>query len=212
MTTQLALANMALSHIGARDNIPSLAENSVEARTVSLWIDPSRRQTLEAYNWNFAKKRAALVADADDPPEGEWGWRFVYPADCLKAREIQNPGVPYIPHALMSHRVYAQPDAMPFEVELSPDGTRKTILTEMEEPVLIYTANITDLELFSALAVNALSYALAHNIAFKLTGKMQLADRMFQLFLNSIRMAAMHDGNEQVERAPREAEVIRGRM
>lgn len=212
MASQLEITNMALSHIGARDRVASLVENSQEAVSASLWYGLSRQMSLEAYDWNFARKRVALTEDAAAPPTGEWGWRFVYPSDCLKARQIQNPGVPYVPMTYDSHRFFVQPDAIPFMVELSPDGLRRTILVDLEEPDLIYTSDVTDTTLFSPYFTMSLSYALAHNLCYKLTGKQQLADRMFQLFLNSIRTAAMYDANEQVERAPRESEFIRGRF
>lgn len=347
MTTQLELANMALSHIGARDNIPSLAENSVEARTVSLWINPSRRQTLEAYNWNFARRRVELqkespyayladfttttdkgwglgfdtvdgtitrvsgsliftvgandgtnprmvraipvtfgqtyslvipapagtavnkqiyvstesdggvdsaiftpienaavdttfvapssmvyltvrartgatgetvsitdvsILDSErtegDPPPGALGCSFTLPADCLKVREISNPGTPYNYEGFVS---YAQPDAVPFTIGLAENKEQRILVTELEEPVIIYTADIEDLTLWPSTAIMAMSYTLAHNICFKITGKMQLADRMIQLFYTFIRTASMQDGNEQVERAPRDAPSIRGR-
>lgn len=212
MPTELEVANMALSHIGARDSIPSLSENSIEARQCNRWIGLSRQMTLESYNWNFARKRSTLTAHADDPPEGLWSYRFALPSDLLKAREIQNPGLPFNPYDTIHNTIYFQPDAVPFEVALSDDGTEKTLLTDITPVTLVYTADIADYTLFSAEAVIATSYALAHLIALKITGKTAIVDLMAQRFFAYVRAAAMHDANEQVERAPRDAPSIRGRM
>ena len=192
------IANMALSHIGARSSIESLDESSPEAKQCKLWYDYSRQQALASYDWSFARKRQALAVHADDPPEGVWNYRYVYPSDCLKAQHIVNLAGPTA-------------DAVPYNVEASDDGETKTILTDTEDAVLVYTFDQTSTAMFTPLFIEMLSHLLAHHIAFSLTGKKEIRTLELQIYNSLVNAAPAQDANEKVEAPPREAEWIRGR-
>lgn len=192
------IANMALSNVGARSSIESFTEDSVEANLVSLWYDNSRKQTLEAINWTFARKRLALALHAEAADEIEWFFRYQYPSDALKIRKLVNPLGP-------------KANAVPFRLEQSADGTQKTILTNLEEAVSEYTFNQTLIASFSLMFVETLAYCLAHHIAYPLSGKLDLTDKMLGKYMAMLRIAAASDGNEHVDDTPREAEWISGR-
>lgn len=192
------IANAALEQIGAKSGIQSLAENSPEAKACKFWYDFCRVHVLESYDWGFARKRIAMAASSDDPPEGIWSYRYQYPVDCVKAREIENP-------------LGSTADAIPFAVEQTSDGSAKTILTNTEEAKLIYTRNVEETSLFPAHFVDTLSAQLASRISLKLTGKRTIRDDMQKLY-NALLMAApAHDANEAVRDKPREAEWTRAR-
>lgn len=198
MVSSTNIANMALSHVGAKSNIESLNENSVEAMTCRLWYDHARLSTLEAHDWTFARKRLTLALDSEDPPT-DWAYRYQYPGDCVKARQITSP-----------YDYLSQTDTAPFIRELNSLG-QNTILTDQPEAELRYTSNIVDTSSFTALFTNALTYSLATMIGYKLSGKANTVDRCFQLFQYSIDMAKMTDANEGRDRRPREAPWIVGR-
>ncbi len=199
------IANMALSHVGAND-IESLSTGKeAEAVQCRVWYDYSRRQVLEAYDWNFARKRLTMALHGDtisettsDPMAGVWGFRYQYPGDCVMARKIQNPNAP-------------PGDATPFDVETSLNGTERTILTDLQDAVLVYTWDLKNTDMFSALFVLAFSHLLASKIAFSLTGKRKLVEDQFRLFRNVMPTAMASNANEGVSSPPREAESIRGR-
>lgn len=193
------IANMALSNIGARSTIESLDEPSAEAKQCKLWYDFARVSTLEAYNWNFARKRQALAEHSEAAPTDVWTYRYIYPSDCIVARELENP------------LGYAA-DAVPFTVETDSTGVNKSILTNLEDARLIYTFDVELVSLFPALFVDAFSYALAARIAFSLTAKTSIKKDMMEAFREMVISAAASSGNEQIEQGPREAEWIRGRQ
>ena len=66
--------------------------------------------------------------------------------------------------------------------------------------------------LWSPLAVEALALALASHISFSLTGKVKLSQNLAGTFQNIMLLAPAQNANEMVERPPREAEHIRGRV
>lgn len=208
---KVTICNMALNHIGVRSTIESLTEFSTEAKACNLWYDHSRIEALESYDWNFARRRRALVAHSDDPPDGVWGYRYQYPIDCIKARYIENPTVVHqsivrgIPASLV------EPDAIPYSVEMDDDGITKSILTDLDKATLIYTFDQQDTNVFSRVFISALSYIIAAHIGFSLTGKISLEDKMAQNARIIIQNAAANEHNENVARQPRDSEFIRAR-
>ncbi len=203
--SETGIANMALSHVGARSDIESLDEDSAEAIQCNLWYNYARQGVLEAYNWKFARKRITLALHGDtisttegDPLTGVWGFRYQYPDDCLVARKIQNP---FSPPA----------DAIPYEVETSLTGEELSILTNKEDAVLVYTFDQTSTPLFSRLFVLAFSRLLASHIAFSLTSKTAIATDQFNFYQGLVTGASASDGNEQVSPPPRDAAAIRAR-
>lgn len=198
------IGNMALSHIGDDSTIESLTEASAQAKQINLWYDYSRLQVLEAFDWSFARKRVALAVlevitdDSTDNQRFDWVYRYQYPSDCVAARKISNPSG-------------KTDDAVPFEVETTPDGSARSVLTDMEDAILIYTFDAEVAVLFTAHFVDTLAALIAHRIAFSLTGQRSTANDMLQLYNAMLSIAPAHNANEQVAPPAREAEWVRGR-
>ena len=199
------IANMALTHIGEENDIESLLEETTQAKAVNTWYDFSLQQALEAFDWSFARRRVVLTLHGDtisttsqQPLAGVWGFRYVYPEDCVVVRKLQHPNAP--------------PDnALPFEIELSLDGTEKTIVTNVENAVAVFTFLQRAANLYTPGFVLGFSLALAMNVAFTLTGKLSVAKEMERRFAVAISHAAANMLNEAVEKPPRDADWIRHR-
>lgn len=202
--SKVKIANMALSHIGDDSTIESFTEESTQAKQVNLWYDYSRRMVLEAFDWSFARKRVIMAVieviadDSTDPQYGEWVYRYQYPVDCLNARRIKNP-------------LGKDSDAVPFELETSEDNSVSTVLTDMEDAVLVYTFDAETTTLYSSFFVETLSVFLAYKMAFSLTGNRKLASDMLNVYQGMIGAAPAVDANQRVSAPPREAEWIRSR-
>lgn len=189
------IANMALSHIGAKSTIESLTESSAEAQECSLWYDFSRLQTLEAFDWSFARRRLTLTKHTEDPP-GIWGYRYVYPANCVSFRMIQHPAG-------------EEADAIPFDIEVDSTLQAKSILTDLDDAIGVWTFDLETVNLFSPLFVEMFSLALASHIAIALTGDMEIKKEVVAGFASLKLAAPAANANERVGRHPREAESIR---
>jgi len=203
--SDVGIANLALSHVGAATLIESFDEDTEEARQTRAFYHQSRREVLEAYDWNFARRRqgAALHGDtisetATDPLAGVWGFRYQYPADCIVIRKVQNALSP-------------PADATPFDVELSLNGKEKTVLTDMEDAVLVYTSDLEDTPLFSSMFVTSLALLLGSKIAWPLTQKRKLALELFGQYRSTLPAATASNANEQVSPPPRLADWHRDR-
>lgn len=192
------IGNMALSAIGARSTIESLSEDTVEAQQINLWYNTARKQTLAAFDWTFARKRATLSAHSEDPPDAVWSYRYQYPVDCVAAREIENP-------------LGWDADAVPFEIEVDSTGETKSILTDQEDAVLVYTFDQAAPVMFSSHFDITLAHLLGWYIAYSLTGSTKVQDAMLERYNLLVLQAPVHDANERVGRSPRDAPWIRDR-
>jgi hypothetical protein len=202
--SNVQIANMALSHIGARSAIQSFTESSTEAAQAQLWFEYCLKQVLESYDWAFARKRVALALletvsdDTTDNAYYEWVYRYQYPSDCLVMRKISNPAGP-------------QEDAVPYEVEASEDNETRTIFTNMEDAIGVYTFYNDEPSMFSSHFVDTVAALLAHRMAYAITGKRTIANDMLQLYQAMIRAAPAVDANERMDPPPRDADWIRER-
>lgn len=198
--TNLTIANMALSHIGAQVTLatfPTAASTGIINEAVYLWYDISRRQILEAYDWGFARQRSAILTDhADVPDDGIWAYRYDLPTDLLAVRRIQNP-------------TNVGSNAIPYDIEVSLTEGTLSLQTNVDDAIIVYTFDQTDPTFYSDMFTNALSHLLAANIAYPITRKRSLKADHIGLYNRAMPAAAAHDANERVEDEPRDADWIR---
>ena len=149
--SQVDVCNLALSRAGGHriTQVASLGEASNEARQCAVKLPQVTRTALREHPWRFATKRAplALVGTGN----GGFQYRYQYPTDCLLAREIERGGI----------------EPLPFETDLGEDGTLN-ILCDRPDAVLIYTAEVTDPNVWDALFYDALAWQLAAELAVTL--------------------------------------------
>ncbi len=196
--SEVSICNMALSNVGISNTIETLEENSIEAKQCNLWYNFSRKQALAANDWSFARANLILATHGDDPPEGVWAYRYQYPVDCVKFRKLRNPA---------GHKA----DAVPFDVELGDSRETRSILTDLNEAVGVYTFDLVRVTLFSEFFVAMFAAAIAVNICFPLTKKLKLKKELVADFTSLSTVAQAVDGNEQVGREPRGASWHEGR-
>ncbi len=209
--SKVKIGNMALSNIGARSSIEDLTENTAEAQQINLWYDFARGEALESFDWSFARKRLTLALHADDPPDGVWAYRYQYPADALVMRFIENPTNTGSVEAINTAWDNNGSDAVMYQVEVDDAKESKTILTNLESAVGVYTFDLQTTSLFSKLFIQTLAANLGYHIAMALTGKKDIRKEQYDRFLELLTFAPAANANEEVQKKPREAEWIRGR-
>lgn len=196
---------MALDNIGAAANIELIGENTFLGRLANRWYDPCRIMALEAFDWSFARKRLILATHGDDPPiasatdtsGGRWQFRYQYPADCVQFRLLENPLGP-------------DADPVPYEIEIS-DNETKSIVTDLDSAVGVYTFDQLNTSMFSMHFVETLSWLLAAKMAFPVTKDLKIANGAMQVYNSLLRRAPALNANERMQPPPREAEHIRSR-
>lgn len=197
--TEVQIAKFALSRIGG-ENIESFdpVEDSTESHQVALWYHHCRRETLELFDWTFARKRVALALDSNAAPDGVWVYRYQYPADAVVVRSIQNPAG-------------RAADPVPFDIELPTSPEVETILTDAADAIAIYTANIILPALMPPSFVNAFSLTLASKLMHSIRGDDVLKKEVREEYTQMIILAGNLNFKQGRDHLPREASWIEGR-
>ncbi len=160
MASKVDIYNLTLAHIGL-PAIEATTDNSKEADAINRVYNQLLEEVLEEADWSFARITVALAEHTVDPP-GDWAYRYGYPPDCIRARELV---------VANSRRMDAP---LPFSIELLPDGSDKTILSDTAAAELRYTTLITNTTFFDSLFVGTFSWRIAVEIALPLTKKREM--------------------------------------
>ncbi len=222
-TSDIQIANMALAAIGARSSIASFTEQSVEARTISLYYDQCRNDALSEAHWNFARKTATLallkalpgtpentsavtssvwIPDWPAPP---WVYEYAYPSDCEQVRYVipqgwnnwAPPGIPIFSTNLGA-APYPLGEPIPFQVatDVVASIEQNVILTNGSQAIVIYTRRVINPTLYSSQFVTALVGRLAQFICIPLSGDKNMAGLAVQAAVQAVQQARESDGNE----------------
>jgi hypothetical protein len=211
--SEVSICNMALAHCGVTMFIESTSESSQQADLCNLFYAPTRDKVLQAFPWPFARKYTALQ-DLEDPP-ANWGFRYLYPADCLKLRNIINNGyMPFYPGFYPGY--YADesvclPVRVPYQIGLAADGSSRIIYTNIANAQAEYTVKVTDVTLFPQTFINALAWALAAELAIPLTTDMNRAQLAQTKYAATLLEAGADALNEGVDGPQPESDFIRAR-
>lgn len=102
MTSEVDIANRALSEIGTRSQIASLDEGSNESIQCKLLLEPLRDEMLRMAPWDCCRNfvNLSLICAAPGTPENPsagsatwqkgippppWSYEYAYPSDCIRA-------------------------------------------------------------------------------------------------------------------------------
>ena len=144
-----------------------------------------------------------------------WHYRYLYPTDCLKFRNIVNNGyVPFLPYFYRGYYadfVQCLPPRAPFQIGLATDASSKVIYTNVRDAHGEYTALVTDPALFPQTFVNALAWAMAAELAIPLTTDMQRAQLAQTMYMAALLEAGADLLNEGEDGPQPESDFIRCR-
>ena len=137
LVTTTDIANMALSHIGQKARVTSIAPpDGPEGEQCARWINHALNVLLESGEWDFNTKRVALTS-AGATDNDQHAYRYQVPGDMLKAISVLPDG------AEDDYSDGGVDNTRPFQIELDSAGARR-IYTDVEDAVLRYHAYVTD--------------------------------------------------------------------
>lgn len=199
--SKITIWNMALGWVGTR-TVAGESENTHEVVQCRLFWDSARRQALRDYPWNFARRRTWLAAVP--MPEGyEREFRFAYalPSDCLKCKRAFPGGA--------VGRSRTGEEASRFIIAHDHGHGRTVLLTNAENALLEYTADITDATLFDDLFAALLARKLAALIAVPLLkNNAQKVQELEQLYRAAIPGGVEADSSEGAEAEKPDAWIL----
>lgn len=216
----VAIVNMALAEIRARTNVTSInpSDGTKAGDLAALMYQPRFDGLARAAHWNCLKWQASLTlakaasgtpenpTGADPQPPAPWQYEYAWPSSpfCLKPRYIVPPinsagGVPFLTNLGLMQPPLSLRSAIPFTVSADSDADGnavKVILTNIAQASLVYTARITDPNLWDSNFVEAFVMVLSAWFAEPITGSDKLTSQKVILASNMVTQARISDGNE----------------
>lgn len=167
--SEVAICNLALSFLGA-NIITSLADGTEEAIYCDIFYEDARDAVLAALPWTFARKRQALAESATTP---DFGFAHQYPL----------PG-----EALYVWKVVQSDGVTEIDEEWQVEG--RMILTDHAAPLnVIYVRRVTDTTEYTPNFTRTLAMRIAADLAFPITTKDTLREKMEVLYNAELDMA-----------------------
>lgn len=174
MTNDTDLANAALALLGEAEISAITDQSSKAARTCLKFAAPSRLEALRMGRWNCATKRATLVETLPAPTTG-YGHSFQLPTNFVRLMDVNGEAV-------------KEADEF-FEIE------GRQFLTDETEVWIRYIADI-GIGACDALLQAAVAVRLASKIAIPLSGRIEQANAMEELFQRRLAEALGIDAKE----------------
>lgn len=168
MTSDVQIANLALSHLG-NDTITSLTSDHPSASTISLFWDLTRDDVLREHKWPFSTAIVTLASLDTDIPT--WTYFYGYPSNCLKIWTVFND-------ATLDTK-----EEQDFEILfLPPSDNRLVICSNIEQAYAEYSYKVQDVTIWDPKFSMAFSYRLAANIAPRLCADDNKAKEMMNIY------------------------------
>lgn len=186
MASKTEVANLALSMVG-EPSIISLTDPNEGAKAANLWFDTARDAVLEDHLWNFAMKRTTL-ATVSGSPEFGFDNKYKLPNDFIRL-------VAFDPEAQPNYRIEGE-----------------EIVTDSDNPELLYVRRVTNLNLWPAAVRMALASRLAHEIAPSLKNNQTDSDTLWQRYQAKLSLARSYDGQQNPPRVIEADEFVNARF
>jgi hypothetical protein len=200
--TYVAIANIALGHLGEDDRIQAPDEDSKPARTVKRAWEATRQFVLAEAHWSFALRTVDLAQRADDAdwPIALGRKPFPLPADLVELVEIVEP-------------CYLEEEEERYSIERGPSG--QEILTDDAGPITVrYVrdgADIADPTSWSPAFIEAFAFRLAWQISDGLGADKARKDRALLASDRSLKLAKRNNRRTKPRQGEVEGEWIRAR-
>lgn len=152
MTTDVGIANLALSHLGDSANIQDLTEPSAQAGYCNQFYPIALATLLEMFPWKFATRRIQ-PAQRSDLSYGSWQYIYNEPDQCIRIWGV-----------LPANYVRDIEQAEDFDTETDSTG-QAIILTNTPLATVRYTVLVDDPAKFTPLFVEAFGWLLASYVA-----------------------------------------------
>lgn len=160
----------------------SLYDGSMAAQKFLSLYAQTRDEELRNNDWGFAERNVALTLlkfappggyfppntwnPATNPPPG-WQYSYQYPSDCLKVRAVK-------PVPLFNINFDPQPQVFSIDNDNSYTPSQRVILCNVQNAVLVYSAQVTDPAEWDVGFVTVLSSRLERYVAAGLVGLEQV--------------------------------------
>lgn len=218
-TSPVQVANLSLDAIGSRAVITSFSpsDGSQASDIISRQYTPRFEALARSAHWQCLRRQRTLTllrAGVGTPenlsgalpiPPEPWLYEYGLPPDYLKARYIPallsqaNGSTPVITNLSLTPPPYIDKVALPFIIAITLDDSdieHKVLLSNWQNAQLVYTANVTNPDLWDSQFTMAFVSTLAAFLVNPLNRNAQLAGEQISIAKDLIQSARISDGNE----------------
>ena len=176
MASVVDICNSALNLLGA-STISALTDDSKNARLCNQRYEPIRNRVFRSHAWNCLTKRVQLAKDSAAPVV-EYTNQYTLPADCLRVLKVHT----------------GTTDSIKSTIDYAVEGRK--IKTDEGTVFLVYIALITDPNEYDTYFNEALSAALAADLAYAITNNATLSNNYQAIAEERLREARFVDATE----------------
>jgi hypothetical protein len=196
MATPQSIVNYALEMIASQAQITALNDGTVEGDAAGVIYQPTLQLLMREMDPDFARTTAALTAAATTSPLPPFAYEYVYPADCLRARQVAPP--PAGTTGALADPF--DPLPIPSEVAYDPNGggasmPAKVILTNQQNAWLSYTTSNANEADMDAAFIEAFARRLGSPLAMAIAGRPDFANAILEQSERYAGLAELVDEN-----------------
>lgn len=175
MASRTEIANIALARVGGAAIVSLDSATSDDAAAIRAAWDTTRDRLLREHDWNFARKRVALVRLPTAPAFG-FAYYYAMPEDFVSVVEVNGvrSGEPNMPY---------------FEVE--SNGPQLVMATDEESLELVYIRRVVDAGLYPPDFAHAFGLALAIEVSVVLSASRTHYQALVEEYERFVRGRAM---------------------
>lgn len=183
-TGPASVVNAALEQIASQTRITALTDNNASAKAANIVYIPTVQLMLRELDPDFARYTFVLQLAAGATPPPPWAFEYIYPADCVRVRNVRPPASgpgaladPFDPSPVRSNVAF----------DLIATVSTKVILTNQLNALAVYTtSSVVESDWDSAFG-DAVVRRLGNPLAMALSGRPDFAK---ELLMQSAMMAS----------------------
>lgn len=189
MATDVDIINRSLLMLGLQKRINARTQDTAEAKAADLIYSDVQNWCFGLFNWSFARKSTALTLTRTSTGVTPWNtttqpsppWRFEYltPVDMVMPRWLTDP-------TAESSIYLGNPARFQMGYNLQGTANVQVILTNIANPILVYTALITDPTFWPWYFERLVVTALARSLCLALTGNQRLYEDLSKSLIQQI--------------------------
>lgn len=171
--TVAEVVNTALQYIASQATITALTDGTPQANAAAVIYAPVVQLMLRELDPDFARFTAPLVLSAAVTPVPPWAYEYLYPADCVRLRQVRPPRNGYDPNN-------PWPVRSNVAFDLIAGANTKVVLTNQINALAAYTSSAVTEAQWDAVFADSVSRRLANPLAMALSGRPDFAKEILE--------------------------------
>jgi hypothetical protein len=186
MVASIDVVNYALELVAAQTVITALSDGTIAGNAAGVIYAPTVQMLLRQLDPDFARYTISLVLAGGVAVPTPWTFAYLYPTDCLRARQVAPPPGGYNvfdPQPIRANVGFAFPGSV----------ATKIIATNQASAQLVYTTSLVTENQWDAIFLQAVIRQLANPLSMAIAGRPDFARELLDEAARYEQMAELAD-------------------